>query len=279
VSQTFETLLYECDEEGICTVTINRPDKLNALNAQVLDDLESCFLQIGGDVGARGVILTGAGEKSFVAGADIQKFKDLDAESGYRFALRGQAVFNQIEQLKKPVIAAVNGVAAGAGLSFALACDLRIASEGASVIEVFINVGLIPDSGSTWTLPRLVGLAKAMELCMTGDKVNAAEALRLGLVNRVVPADRYLEEALAVARSIAANDRIAVAVTKEAINRTAETMGMRQALLHSLELGVFAEESETPESREFNEILEKEGTKAALAWQEARLAREMAAED
>jgi 2-(1,2-epoxy-1,2-dihydrophenyl)acetyl-CoA isomerase len=140
--------------------------------------------------------------------------------------------------MDKPVIAAVNGVAAGAGLSFALACDMRIASDKASFIEVFINVGLIPDSGSTWTLPRLVGLAKAMELCLTGDKVGAEEALRLGLVNRVVPADDLMTETRAVATRLASLPARGIALTKRLLNQSYDN-----TLEQQLEAEAFAQET------------------------------------
>jgi enoyl-CoA hydratase len=162
-------------------------------------------------------------------------------------------------------------------MEMAVACDLTIAAEGCrfGAPEVKFGSGIV-----ALILPWVIGLKQAKELLLTGDdRVSAERALALGLINRVVPGEGYLDEALAVARAIAANDRVAVTLTKQAINRGAEIMGMRQGLLQGLELGVLAEEIETPESRQFNEILEKEGAKAALAWQEARLAKETAAEE
>jgi enoyl-CoA hydratase len=177
----------------------------------------------------------------------------------------------------KTTIAAVHKYCLGSGMEIAVACDMTVAAEGCrfGAPEVKFGSGIV-----ALILPWVIGLKQAKELLLTGDdNVSAERALAMGLINRVVPEDRYLDEALDVARTIAANDRIAVTVTKQAINRGAEIMGMRQGLLQGLEMGVIAEQSETPESREFNEILEKEGAKAALAWQEARLAREMAAEE
>ena len=217
MSQKFETLLYECDEEGICTVTINRPDKLNALSAQVLDDLESCFAQIAEDDRARGVILTGAGEKSFVAGADIRKFSELDVESGYRFALRGQAVFNQIEQLKKPVIAAVNGYALGGGCELAMACHLRTASENATFGQPEVNLGILPGYGGTQRLPKLVGRGRAMELILTGSQIDARRAFEIGLVNLVTSVDGLMDETRELMRTILSRAPIAVALSIEAL--------------------------------------------------------------
>ncbi|MDA0379400.1 MAG: enoyl-CoA hydratase-related protein, partial [Bacteroidetes bacterium] len=160
----YATLLVEIDDRGIATVTINRPDKLNALNADVIADLDAFFQRAGTDGAIRGVILTGAGEKSFVAGADIARFRELDGEKGRFFAARGQAVFNRIEQLSKPVIAAVNGFALGGGSELAWACHLRIASDNARFGQPEVNLGIIPGYGGTQRLPRLAGLGLATEL-------------------------------------------------------------------------------------------------------------------
>jgi enoyl-CoA hydratase len=217
MSQNFETLTFECDEEGICQVTINRPDKLNALNAQVLDDLESCFNQIEVDDRVRGVIITGSGEKSFVAGADIRKFKDLDAESGYRFALRGQAVFNQIERLGKPVIAAVNGYALGGGCELAMACHLRTASDNARFGQPEVNLGILPGYGGTQRLPKLVGRGRAMELILTGVQIDANRAFEIGLVNLVTSSDELIDSTSDLLRTILSKAPTAVALSIEAL--------------------------------------------------------------
>jgi enoyl-CoA hydratase len=172
----------------------------------------------------------------------------------------------------KPTIAAVHKYCLGSAMEMAVACDVTVAAEGCrfGAPEVKFGSGIV-----ALILPWVIGPKQAKELLLTGDdRVSAERALALGLVNRVVPESACFDEAMAIARSIAANDRIGVAVTKQAINRSCEIMGMRQALLQGLELGVVVESSETPESREFNEILEKDGPKAAIAWQEARLAKE-----
>jgi enoyl-CoA hydratase len=171
-----ETLLYDVDEDGIAVITINQEDKLNALSTTVLSDLNKAFRQARGDAAVKGVVLTGAGVKSFVAGADIQQFPDLDAVEGHRFALRGQAVFNRIEEMPKPVVAAVNGFALGGGCELAMACHLRIASENASFGQPEVNLGIIPGYGGTQRLPRLVGRGIATELVLTGARISAQRA-------------------------------------------------------------------------------------------------------
>lgn len=214
---SFETLLVEVDDEGVATVTVNRPDKLNALNATVMDDLEACFAALGSDSGARGVILTGAGPKSFVAGADIARFTELDAESGHAFALRGQSVFNRIETLGKPVVAAVNGYALGGGCELALACHLRVASENARFGQPEVNLGILPGYGGTQRLPRLVGRGRALEMILTGDAVTAQRAFEIGLVNRVVPADELLATARTLILGILAKAPLAVSMALDAV--------------------------------------------------------------
>ncbi len=190
---TFETLTVETADR-ICTITMNRPQVYNALNDKLTFELQDALKTAARDKTVNVVVLTGEG-KAFCSGQDLGDLKTkyvpgYEPHLGDDLRKRYNPVVKRIREMDKPVIAAVNGVAAGAGLSFALACDIRIASEKASFIEVFINVGLIPDSGSTFTLPRLVGLSKAMELCFTGDKVSAAEALRIGLSTGSCPPSR-----------------------------------------------------------------------------------------
>jgi enoyl-CoA hydratase len=213
----FETLLCECDDDGICVVTVNRPDKLNALNAQVLDDLESCFEWVADADEVKGVVLTGAGPKSFVAGADISKFTELDAESGYRFALRGQEVFNRIERSRKLVVAAVNGFALGGGCELAMACHLRTASTSARFGQPEVNLGILPGYGGTQRLPKLVGKGRATELILTGDQIDAQRAYEIGLVNLVTEPDSLLEITKELVRKVASKAPIAVALSIEAI--------------------------------------------------------------
>lgn len=221
---SFETLLTECDENGLCTVTINRPQKLNALNAQVLDDLESCFTWIEDEEKVRGVILTGAGEKSFVAGADIGRFQELDAESGYRFALRGQQVFNQIEQLKKPVVAAVNGYALGGGCELAMACHLRTAGERARFGQPEVNLGILPGYGGTQRLPRLIGAGRALELILTGEQIDAHRAYEIGLVNVVAADENLLQDTRDLLMTILSKAPHAVALSIEAVRMSDLTL-------------------------------------------------------
>ena len=214
---TTETLRYDV-EDGIALVTLDRPDKLNALSREVLDELDVCFVQAGSDDDVRGVILTGAGNKAFAAGADITQFKSMSAMDGHRFALRGQAVFNKIASLRKPVIAAVNGYALGGGCELAMACHLRTASENASFGQPEVSLGIIPGYGGTQRLPRLVGLGLAMEMILTGERISARRAFEMGLVNRLYPDDTLIDGTKELLRGIAANAPAALALAIEALH-------------------------------------------------------------
>ena len=182
----YATLLLQ-QEGPVATVTVNRPEKLNALNKEAKRELSECFLSLRDDPSVAVVILTGAGEKSFVAGTDIAELSALTKESGEEFARAGQEVFSLIENLGKPVIAAVNGYALGGGCELALACTFRIASEKARFGQPEVNLGIIPGYGGTQRLARCVGKGRAMEMILTGAQVTAQEAHRMGLVNAVVP--------------------------------------------------------------------------------------------
>src|ERR1700716_3494407 len=182
----FDNLLLERDG-AVASITINRPQVLNALNTQTIDELRRAILDLKQDAGVRVVILTGAGEKSFVAGADINELAVQTPTGGREHALTGQHVLDVIENLGTPVIAAINGYALGGGCELAMACTLRIAADTAKLGQPEINLGLIPGYGGTQRLSRLVGRGRALELLLTGDQISAAEAPRLGLVNRVVP--------------------------------------------------------------------------------------------
>ena len=185
---SFSNLLYQLDAAtGILTITLNRPEKLNALNAATIEDIHAAMQQALDDRAVRGIILTGSGEKAFVAGADIAELTKLDEISARRVAERGQEAFCLIEESSKPVLAAVNGFALGGGCELAMACHLRIASENARFGQPEVNLGLIPGYGGTQRLTQLVGKGKALELMLTADPVKADEALRLGLANHVVP--------------------------------------------------------------------------------------------
>lgn len=208
--------------DHICTVTLNRPDVLNAFNDQLTTELADALKNAERDKDVRVIVITGSG-RAFSSGQDLGDLKKKYVP-GYVPALgddlrrRYNPIITRIREMEKPVIAAVNGVAAGAGCSLALACDMRIASEHASFIEVFINVGLVPDSGSTFTLPRLVGMGKAFELCNLGSKVDAQEALRLGLVNQIVSAEELAEATSKVADRLASLPGKAIGLTKRLLN-------------------------------------------------------------
>ncbi len=217
-----QTLLFNINN-GIATVTINRPDKLNALNAQAKSELREVFTQIKTDSNVIVVILTGAGEKAFVAGTDIKELTLLNSETGKEFSAKGQEVFDLIENLGKPMIAAVNGYALGGGCELALACHVRIASENAKFGQPEVNLGIIPGYGGTQRLARLIGRGRAMELILTGNQIDAQEALRVGLVNKVVPQADLMGAAIAMAEQIASKGQIAIRMALKAVNMTQET--------------------------------------------------------
>jgi len=215
------TVLTEVDE-GVAVVRINRPDKMNALNASVRKELREVFERIKSDAAVSAVIVTGSGEKAFVAGADIEELSRLNEGTGRTFAEEGQALYNLIETLGKPVIAAVNGYALGGGCELALACHIRIASDRAKFGQPEVNLGIIPGYGGTQRLPRLVGKGRAAELILTGDQIDAAEALRIGLVNKVVPAAELIPAAKQMARVICTKGPRAVGHALRAIQETDE---------------------------------------------------------
>lgn len=188
---------------GIRTVTINRPDKLNALNAATLDALDAAFADAAADDAVRVVVLTGAGPKAFVAGADIAEMNSLSPVQGRDFSLRGTRMMRRVEKLNKPVIAMINGFALGGGLELAMCCHLRIAADGAKLGQPEINLGLIPGFGGSQRLLRLCGRAATLELCLTGAPIGAERALQLGIVNRVVPAAELEAETTKLATQLA----------------------------------------------------------------------------
>jgi len=204
--------------ENIAVITIDRQEALNALNPDVLRELEQAVSRAGGDENVYVLIITGAG-RAFVAGADISRMKDLTAEEGRAFGEFGNRVFSKIESLSKPVIAAINGFALGGGCELAMACDIRLAGEKAKIGQPETGLGITPGFGGTQRLPRIVGLSKAKELIFTAQTINAEEALRIGLVSRVVPGEELMDSAMELARSIAKNAQIAVRQSKSAINK------------------------------------------------------------
>jgi 2-(1,2-epoxy-1,2-dihydrophenyl)acetyl-CoA isomerase len=212
---------------GVCTITLNRPDVLNAFNDALTTELHEALKAAERDAAVRVIVITGAG-RAFSSGQDLGDLKAKYVPGGGHVPHLGDdlrrrynPIIKRMREMDKPIIAAVNGVAAGAGCSLALAADMRIASDQAAFIEVFINVGLIPDSGSTFMLPRLVGLGKAMELCMTGAKVDANEALRLGIVNQVVHAAELDAAVAKLASRLAGLPSRAIALTKRLLNQSA----------------------------------------------------------
>jgi enoyl-CoA hydratase len=217
----YENLLYEVKDQ-IARITFNRPGVLNALNFKTLDELSECLENARRDEAVRVAILTGAGEKAFVAGADINELARQTPLDGKETALRGQRVFGQLETLGKPSIAAINGFALGGGCELALACTMRIASRNARLGQPEVKLGILPGYGASQRLARLCGKGIASELILTGDMIPAEEALRIGLVNRVTEAADLLATAESVARKIIANAPLAVKYSMEAIERGME---------------------------------------------------------
>jgi len=217
----FDNLLLERDG-AVAVVTVNRPKVLNALNSATVDELRRAMLELKADDSVRAIVLTGAGEKSFVAGADINELAVQTPTGGREHALAGQHVFDVIENLGKPVIAAINGFALGGGCELAMACTLRLAADTARLGQPEINLGLIPGYAGTQRLPRLVGKGKAMEMILTGAPIAADEAQRIGLVNRVVPAAELMAEARKLAAQLAAGAPIAIRYIINAVNKGVE---------------------------------------------------------
>jgi enoyl-CoA hydratase len=243
---SFETLLLDV-RDGVARATVNRPDKLNALNHDVIRELDELAAMVRQDDAIHGLILTGAGSKAFVAGADIAEFANQTPAEGVDRARTGQAAFRAIETVGKPVIAAVNGFALGGGCELAMACHIRIAAEGARFGQPEVKLGITPGYGGTVRLPRLVGRGRALELLLAGGMIDAAEALRIGLVNRVVAADRLLGECEGLLRQILANGPLAVRACLTLVDRTAD-LPLDEALAQ--EAAQFGHLSGTPEMRE-----------------------------
>jgi enoyl-CoA hydratase len=214
----YSHVLY-AESDSIATVTINRPEVRNALNIRTVEELGAVFADVKNNAAIRVVVLTGAGEKAFVAGADISEIAGLSAASGAEFSRRGQMVFEAIEELGKPVIAAVNGYALGGGCELAMACTMRVASETAVFGQPEVKLGLIPGYGGTQRLPRLVGKSRALQLLLTGETISAADALKIGLVDRVVPAAELMGAVQELAGKIVGNAPMAVRYVMDAVNR------------------------------------------------------------
>jgi enoyl-CoA hydratase len=255
---TFDNILFE-KKDAIAYVTVNRPKVLNALNLATMEELRAAFHDIKNDPGVRVVILRGAGEKAFIAGADIGELAKHDAVSGKEYTQRGQSVLNLIENLGKPVIACINGFALGGGCEIAMACTMRLASENAKLGQPEVKLGIIPGYGGTQRLPRLVGKGIAMQLVLTGEMISAQEAHRMGLVNQVTAPTELIPHAEAIAQKIIANAPLAVQYTMEAVNKGME-MPLAEALY--LEATLFAVACATEDK--------KEGTTAFLEKRQAQ---------
>jgi enoyl-CoA hydratase len=254
---TFSNIVFE-KKNAIAYVTVNRPKVLNALNMATMEELRAAFHEIKNDAGLRVVILTGAGEKAFIAGADIGELAKNNAVTAKQYTQRGQSVLNLIESLAKPVIACINGFALGGGLEIAMACTLRLASENAKLGQPEVKLGILPGYGGTQRLPRLVGKGIALELLLTGEMIGAEEAYRIGLVNQVVPPGELISRAERIAATIIRNAPLAVAYILEAVNK-----GMEMALAEGLylEAALFGVASATEDM--------KEGTTAFLEKRQA----------
>ena len=255
---SYETLRFEI-RDGIAFVTINRPDKLNALNDQVIAELGDAAKRLSEDDQIRGAILTGAGPKAFVAGADIADLAKQGPFDGKARALRGQAVLRSLETCGKPVIAAVNGFALGGGCELAMACHLRIASDTAKFGQPEVKLGIAPGYGGTQRLPRLVGKGRALQLILTGEMIDAAEAHRIGLVNRVVPAAELLAVTEQVLRGILAMGPLAVRLALEAVDQGPEMTLDEGLLLEANHFGLLAATQDMKEG--LSAFLEKRSAK------------------
>lgn len=242
----FKNIILEKNDK-IAIISINRPKALNALNSETLKELDCAVDMIAEDEGVYAVILTGAGEKSFVAGADITEMKDMSVAEGRKFGMLGNKVFRKFDLLDKPVIAAVNGFALGGGCELSMACDIRIASTNAKFGQPEVGLGITPGFGGTQRLARIAGMAVAKELIFTGRIIKAEEALRVGLVNKVVEPDKVMEEAISFANTIAAQSPIAVKYCKAAINRGMQC-DIETALMYESE--VFGECFATEDQKE-----------------------------
>jgi enoyl-CoA hydratase/carnithine racemase len=245
-------VLYE-KKGAIAYVTVNRPKVLNALNTPTWTDIRTAFEVAKADPSVLGVILTGAGDKAFIAGADISELAHVDAYEAEESSRFGQSVLDLIENLGKPVIAAINGFALGGGCETAMACTIRIAAEHAKFGQPEVKLGLLPGGGGTQRLPRLVGKGRALQLILTGETISAQEAYRIGLVNEVVPAANLIERAEAILKQIAANAPIAVKFSLEAANKGLETSQAEGFALEASYFGICAATQD-----------KKEGTSAFL---------------
>lgn len=255
---TYENIRLE-NRDGILWLTIDRPKVLNALNAQTMAEIERAFDEARQDESVKAVIVTGAGEKAFVAGADINELAQQTPQSGKETSERGQRILSAIERFPRPVIAAINGFALGGGCELALACHIRIASEKAQIGLPEVTLGVIPGYGGTQRLARLVGRGRALELILTGDRIPAAEAERIGLVNRVVPAEQLAESAERMAKTIVSRGPLAIRAAIEAVNRGLDMAFEDGQFLEATLFGLLCASSDTKEG--LQAFLEKRAAK------------------
>ena len=257
-SLTLENVLYE-KKDDVAYVTLNRPKAMNALNRKTWEELRAAFEDARDDVTVRGIILTGAGDKAFIAGADISELAAVSAVRAEESSRYGQDVLDFVENLGKPVIAAINGFALGGGCETAMACTIRVASETAKFGQPEVKLGLVPGGGGTQRLPRLVGKGRALQIILSGEVISAQEAYRIGLVNEVVPAAEVIARAEAILRQIFANAPLAVKYSLEAVNKGLEITQSEGQALEAAFFGLCAGTED-----------KKEGTQAFLQKRAAR---------
>ena len=246
MTDEFEHLQIET-ADGTAVVRVHRPDKLNALNGALIEQIDRAFRTLAEDDQVRAIVLTGSGEKAFVAGADIGELAKMDPIGGVRTSRQGQDAFRFLERMRKPVIAAVNGFALGGGLELALACHIRLASENAKFGLPEVKLGIIPGYGGTVRLPRLVGKGRALEMMLSGEMIDAAEAYRIGLVNRIHPQAELLDAARRLAAGIIANGPVALALALEAVEHGMSATTEDAQLFESNLFGLLASTSDMRE--------------------------------
>jgi enoyl-CoA hydratase len=247
-------ILFEADDRGIALATVNRPEKLNALNREIIEELDGIFERIASDPAVRGLILTGAGNKAFIAGADIREIAESLPAEAERLSRKGQEVFRKLETMRKPSVAAINGYALGGGLELAMCCTIRVAIPEAKLGQPEVKLGIVPGYGASQRLPRLVGRGRALDLLLTGDTIGADEAYRIGLVNHLAPAAELIAFSSAWLGRVLANGPIAVGLTMDAVD-TGMNIDLEAGLrLEAMAFGVAASSEDC-----------KEGTSAFLA--------------
>ena len=255
---SYETILLDVDSNGVALLTLNRPEVRNALNLEMVEDIRRALVELASRDDVRALIFTGAGGKAFLSGADIAELRDRKRADALQRINAG--LFREVEQFPAPTIAAIQGWALGGGCELAIACDLRVAGESAKLGQPEVALGIIPAAGGTYRLPRLVGLGKARELVYTGRIIDAAEAERIGLVNRVVPDDEMLESARALAGEIAKNSALAVRFAKASLNAGVEMPTDVAIQLESTAQAILFEDDE--KMRRMTAFLEKRKEKS-----------------